>query len=183
LGHNRAAYNDPDVPVFLHAPRTGGHSRAAALQGAIREGKVAVASHNVQASHTRGLTFMFLRHPVDRFISAAIKRGTAIEDFVAVLRAERLGAGGTELLLRPQTWWLDREGVETYRLENMNEVWPELTHRLSLTPDLLNPLPVRGEPAANSGPLEIPVLTDEQRDVVMGFYAPDMVAWMDADGS
>lgn len=128
-----------------------------------------------------GPTILFVRHPVDRFLSVVQKRNSTVPQMLALLRQNRRGDGGDELLLRQQAWWNDRPGVWTVRLEDMDRVWNDLLWELMLTPELVNPLPKVGDPAANSASDRKPVMTRDERHYLQHHYADDFKLWYEAE--
>jgi hypothetical protein len=123
-----------------------------------------------------GPVICFLRDPVTRFLSAArrLKMSPA-----ALLEARERGDNkltpAPELLLRDQAWWLDRSGVETYQMEQLDLVWPRIVEEWNLP---FNPLPEHSDPNRNESPGGLPDANTELQRSIENSYDEDMELWV-----
>jgi hypothetical protein len=172
-------FKDPEVMKLLHIPRTGGHARAASLNHLARKGFVAICPHNTKASACVGPVVCFLRDPVTRFLSAA--RRLKVEP-AALLEARERGRNhltpAPELLLRDQTWWLDRDLVNTYQMEQLDYVWPMILEEYDIPG--AHPLPKMGHPDRNESPGGLPTASSDVLRAIERSYDADMEAWANA---
>jgi len=167
------------VPKLLHIPRTGGHARAASLGFLARKGLVAICPHNTRASMVKGPVVCFLRDPVTRFLSAARRLKTSPATlFEARLRGRNGLAPAPELLLRDQSWWLDRDHVALYQMEQLDYVWPRILEEYDIRG--AHPLPTMGDPDRNESPGGLPTASSEILRAIERSYDEDMETWANA---
>jgi len=171
---------DENVPKLLHIPRTGGHARAASLGFLARKGLVAVCPHNTRASMVNGPVVCFLRDPVTRFLSAARRLKTSPAAlFEARLRGKDRLTPAPELLLRDQSWWLDRDHVRLYQMEQMDRVWDYVLADWGLEGEA-HPLPAVGHADRNESLGGLPEASPELQRAIEREYDEDMEHWASA---
>lgn len=163
---------------MLHIPRTGGHARGASLRGAAMKGMVALVPHNTRAGSCVGPVVCFLRDPVTRFISASQRLSMAPEDLLRAYEDDSYhGVPAQALLLRPQSWWNDRDLIDFYQVERMDQIWEQLMYRFDLPHD---PLPKQGMADRNESRGRAPKIDYELMLRIEKAYESDVELWYGA---
>ena len=139
-------------------------------------GLVAIAPHNTRASMVSGPTICFVRHPVDRFLSAARRLKLTPQELLRRHVMKNTNTGSVELLCRHQTWWLDAPGVILRCTEQMDAVWPLLVEEYGWP---VNPLPPKGHPDRNESPSPMPEISEELWFDIATVFDDDMDMWHD----
>jgi hypothetical protein len=172
---------------FLHVPKTGGSARRYALRKAYSDHRVIFSeSHadRLSAVDERDTPVVYLRHPLDRFISAydSLVNNPFIDAYptaeAAAMDIEHAYALAEHFrIFMRQTWWFDvpRDDAIRKRTEDMDRDFRAWLRPYGLRPDL----PAPGNAHRNTGRRadKPSPLTYHAVSRVLDFYADDLMLW------